>query len=70
MGYEQDPEPTAFQANEHIEHVDPGGGIQHADYLVRNEQFHLEQQRPGDQETLLLTAGQVGEGTCSRHRRG
>ena len=62
MGDEEDPEARAFQADQHVEHVDPGRGVEHADDLVSDEKLDVQQQGPGHQEALLLAAGElVGE---------
>ena len=56
------PRPLRFQVDEHVEHVDPGGGIEHAYDLVSDEELDLEQQGPSDQQALLLAARElVGE---------
>ncbi len=59
MRDEQDPEAAGLQVAEQVEHVDPRGGVEHADDLVRDEEPDVEQQGTRDEQPLELAAAQL-----------
>ncbi len=59
VGDKEDRQPLALQRHQHVEHVDPGRSIEHADDLIGNEQFYVEQQCPRHQEALLLSTREL-----------
>ena len=59
VGDEQDRQAGLLQADEQVQDVDPGGGVQHADDLVGDQQPDVEEQGTGDEQALLLATGQL-----------
>ena len=67
---EEDPEAARLQVAEQVQDVDPGGRVEHADDLVRDEQLDVEQERPRDEEALELAAAELVRVLVRGSRRG
>ena len=46
----------ALQRDQHVEHVHPSRSVKHADDLIGDEKFDVQQQCPSHEEALLLPA--------------
>jgi hypothetical protein len=56
---EENAEPARLQVAEQVEHVDPGGGVEHADDLVGDEELEVEEERARDQQPLELSPAEL-----------
>jgi hypothetical protein len=59
VGDEQHAKPACLEVRQQIEHVHPCRGIEHADDLVSDKDFYVQQQRPRDQDPLQLAAREL-----------
>ena len=59
VGDEENAHAPGLEVGQQVQDVDPGGGVEHADDLVRHEDLEIQQQRAGHQEALQLSAAQL-----------